>query len=274
MKMSQQIHTNKFNSLLNRKTVIAAILLLLLLSSLQDFLVSSFQDGAFYLGESLLFRSFWLFFPVLIYAQIRILKHFSYLNITQRFFLAVVSIITMTFIHALIFALTVYFYSLLFMDHFYTPNKTFLYTLSEDLLKYLLFYTGTAITLYWKNQPSATLLSPNVLPESFTISNGAQKIIVPIAEIQVITASPPYCLLQTADKKHYHAVTLKSLEALLPPTTFIRVHKSAMVNLLFVKSIKSRGNGDYDISMQNESLVRLSRNYVAAFKKSGLIHSA
>jgi DNA-binding LytR/AlgR family response regulator len=80
--------------------------------------------------------------------------------------------------------------------------------------------------------------------------------------------------LQTADKKHFHSATLKSLVAQLPPATFIRVHKSAIVNMAFVKSLQSRGNGDYDITMQNNSIVRLSRNYAAAFKQSGLIHSA
>lgn len=271
--MAQQIHTGRFTSLLTGSIIIPLILLLLFLSSLQDFLVSSYQNGSFYLGESLLFRSFWLFFPAFIFLQIRLLKQYSASSLFKRFVVGLVSIFLLTLIHAAMMALAIYGYSAFFMDHVYTPAKTFFYTLSEDLLKYLLFYTATAIAVFWKQPAAAPAIVNPVLPDALVISNGSQKIIVPIADIQVITASPPYCVLQTADKKHIHSATLKSLSVQLP-ASFIRVHKSAIVNLAFVQSLQSRGNGDYDITMQNDCTVRLSRNYAADFKKSGFIHSA
>lgn len=273
MKLSPHLHTGKTISLLNRKFIIAAILLLLLLSSLQDFLETTFLNGSFYLGESLLFRSFWIFFPFLIYLQIRFLRQFTTASLTKRIVLAITSIAVLTLLHAAIHSMAIYLYSKFFMDHVYTPGKTFFYTITEDFLKYLLFYTATAIAVFWKAPQTEQLPQQTVLPESLIISNGSQKTIVPIAEIQVIIASPPYCVLQTADKKHFHSTTLKSLAAQLP-ATFIRVHKSAIVNLAFVKSLKSRGNGDYDITMQNDNIVRLSRNYAVDFKKAGFIHSA
>jgi two-component system LytT family response regulator len=274
MKLSPHLLTGKTISLLNRKVIIAAILLLLLLSSLQDFLETTFLNGSFYLGESLLFRSFWIFFPFLIYIQIRFLRQFTAVSLTKRIVLAITSIAVLTLLHAAIHAMAIYLYSKFFMDHVYTPGKTFFYTITEDFLKYLLFYTATAIAVFWKAPQTEQPSQQTVLPDSLIISSGSQKIIVPVTDIQVITASPPYCVLQTADKKHFHSTTLKSLAAQLPPATFIRVHKSAIVNLAFVKSLKSRGNGDYDITMQNDNIVRLSRNYAGAFKSSGLIHSA
>jgi DNA-binding LytR/AlgR family response regulator len=50
-------------------------------------------------------------------------------------------------------------------------------------------------------------------------------------------------------------------------TSFIRVHKSSIVNIAFIHSLVSRQNGDYDLIMKDGCTVRASRNYVAALKK-------
>lgn len=52
----------------------------------------------------------------------------------------------------------------------------------------------------------------------------------------------------------------------LDTRTFVRVHKSTIVNLEKVSSFKSRLNGDYDLLLKNGTIVRLSRTYAANFK--------
>ena len=98
------------------------------------------------------------------------------------------------------------------------------------------------------------------------INNGKDNTIVPVEDITRITAATPYVFVHTDCKKHLHAVTLKSITAVLDPNRFIRVHKSTLVNISKVKSYKSRLNGDYDIELCNGEKVRLSRTFAPHFK--------
>lgn len=45
------------------------------------------------------------------------------------------------------------------------------------------------------------------------------------------------------------------------PENFKRIHKSTIVNVDYISEFKSRGNGDYDVIMNDGSVLRLSRNY-------------
>lgn len=85
-------------------------------------------------------------------------------------------------------------------------------------------------------------------------------------DIYQITAETPYISIQLNDKKYLHTETLKSMSTQLDNKVFVRVHKSSIINLDKVVSLKSRLNGDYDITLKNGAEIRLSRNYVADFK--------
>ncbi|RYF37203.1 MAG: LytTR family transcriptional regulator, partial [Cytophagaceae bacterium] len=43
-------------------------------------------------------------------------------------------------------------------------------------------------------------------------------------------------------------------------------HKSCIVNITKVRSYQSRLNGDYDLLLSNEVVLRVSRNYASGFK--------
>ena len=98
------------------------------------------------------------------------------------------------------------------------------------------------------------------------IGNGKNNIVVEVNDIYQITAETPYISIQLNDKKYLHTETLKSMSTQLNKKNFVRVHKSTIVNLDKVVSLKSRLNGDYDISLKNGVEIRLSRTYVANFK--------
>lgn len=87
-------------------------------------------------------------------------------------------------------------------------------------------------------------------------------------DIYQITAETPYISIQLEGKKHLHTETLKSISTQLDNKTFVRVHKSTIVNLDKVISLKSRLNGDYDIFLKNGVELRLSRTYVTNLKSN------
>jgi two-component system LytT family response regulator len=54
---------------------------------------------------------------------------------------------------------------------------------------------------------------------------------------------------------------MQSLEIKLDPETFVRVHRSAIVNIEKIKEIYPRSNGDQDLVLKSGRQLMLSRKY-------------
>jgi DNA-binding LytR/AlgR family response regulator len=84
--------------------------------------------------------------------------------------------------------------------------------------------------------------------------------------IRYIEASRDYVKIQTSDHQFLVHLTMKSLEEQLPPTLFVRIHKSYIVSLSQVKMIKADS-----IIIGNDQSLPLSTHYkenlVKIFKK-------
>ncbi len=104
--------------------------------------------------------------------------------------------------------------------------------------------------------------------KKIVIGNGKNNTVVEVNDIYRITAETPYISIQLEGKKYLHKETLKSISSQLDNKLFVRVHKSTIVNLDKVVSLKSRLNGDYDILLENGIELRLSRTYAANFKNN------
>ena len=234
------------------------------LAILQDLLGSIHQNTSFYLSESLLFRCVWLLFIPLIFLQKYLLTR-SANRQTGKALPIIVTTLSCSLLNAVVFSLLVWWLSWLLFDHTYQAWGTFLYTLSEDLSKYVLVYGAAGIYYVLTGNPPP--VSPPFSPETIWVGTGQHKMIVKIDDIIFITAASPYVVLHTSEKKYIHAESLKSMTAKLPAQQFIRIHKSCIINRKKVVSAKSRLNGDYDIRLVNQAQVRLSRNYVSAYKQ-------
>lgn len=259
-----EIKNNVAANPMDWKLISGGSLGLLWLAILQDLLGSIHQNTSFYLSESLLFRCVWLLFIPLIYLQ-KHLFSWSAHRIRRNGWAVVLPIVSCCFLHAVVFSLLVWWLSLLLFDHTYQPLGTFLYTLSEDVSKYTLVYGAAGV--YYLLPDKQPRVEPASYPETIWVGTGQQKTNVAIEDIIFITAASPYVVLHTSQKKYIHAESLKSITAKLPVQHFIRIHKSCIINRQKVVSVKSRLNGDYDIRLVNQVEVRLSRNYVSAFKK-------
>jgi two-component system LytT family response regulator len=55
--------------------------------------------------------------------------------------------------------------------------------------------------------------------------------------------------------------TMKSLESMLDPSIFQRVHRSTIVNINRVRRLRPHTNGEYFLSLENGQEVKLSRSY-------------
>jgi two-component system LytT family response regulator len=62
-------------------------------------------------------------------------------------------------------------------------------------------------------------------------------------------------------KSHLLRRSLSDLEQDLDPNIFCRVHRSSIVKLDRVRSLKLREDGEYELVLDNGARVRLSRRY-------------
>ncbi len=244
----------------------SVFVLIVAITIFQDFLESGRRGYPFYFNESLLFKTVWfLFIPILTLLYQYLKKRETY-SISQMGLSVGVSIAA----HLVSILIVVWLFSAVFFGGRYGFEKTFGYTLANDLYKLVSVY-GTFVFVY--SYISASYLKTNqsttqVYPlQHIVVSNGNLHTIVNASDIALITAATPYIALHIGDKKHLHAETLKSIGNKLDGRKFVRVHKSIIVNIDHLVSYKSRLNGDYDLILQNDETVRLSRTYVADFKR-------
>ncbi|AFL82592.1 response regulator of the LytR/AlgR family [Aequorivita sublithincola DSM 14238] len=234
------------------------------LTIFQDFLESIRSGSFFYFSESILFKSIWfLFIPILGVLSI-ILKNQNLYTFGKTISLILAPI----FIHLALLTFVFIFLSVLFYNGRYDIYKILTYTLANDLYKLVLVYSIFVIAhryLSYRITDIVSLDNKSYISK-IIIGNGKNNTVVKVNDIYQITAETPYISIQLNDKKYLHTETLKSMSTQLDNKVFVRVHKSSIINLDKVVSLKSRLNGDYDITLKNGAEIRLSRNYVADFK--------
>lgn len=252
-----------------QKKVKAFLLLLLIILGItifQDFLQARYQSYSFYFSESLLFNLYWvLILPVTFLLRFAYRRSKILLNIRLKWASRSLFVLVATILHLLFFALLVFLISAGFYDHTFGFWRNLVYSVSNDLYKYLLIYTAISLIPNQTSQnPEAQQVSER--PDFLLLQAGKRTEKVSTDSILYITSATPYVEFITAEKKYLQQGSLKSFSEKLDPSVFSRIHKSNLVNVRKVDSISSRGNGDYDLLLSNGQELRLSRNYVQNFR--------
>jgi len=98
-------------------------------------------------------------------------------------------------------------------------------------------------------------------PEVLPIRQGRETVRVPVASIRWIDAAGDYMCIHAGNDTHILRGTMKELEELLDPKLFQRVHRSTIVNLRLVKSLRAHMNGEYFLTLDGGHELKLSRTY-------------
>lgn len=241
-----------------RPLLAVGVVLLLVINVFVDLLFTWFRESAFYLSESLLFSSYWLLLlPALLLLSLMVKK-------TKTTGAKILLTVSVLLLHLIVYPALIGIISGLFYEHRYAYRQTFSFALSAYLIKSLIIYGGwLAVDLLrpGKNNPAPSFL------HSLLVADGShRKQVISLQEVLCFSANPPYVNIHHPAKKYLHTGTLKSLEEQLDAGQFVRIHKSHIVNIREVVSVQSRQNGDYDATLSDGTVVRVSRNYAKAFK--------
>jgi two-component system LytT family response regulator len=111
----------------------------------------------------------------------------------------------------------------------------------------------------------AAIESPyiSILP----IKDGHRTVRIKADAIEWIEAAGDYMCVHAEGEVHILRGTMKRLEDGLDPSTFRRVHRSTLVNINHVKSLRPHMNGEYFLTLDCGSEIKLSRNYRDCLKQ-------
>lgn len=90
---------------------------------------------------------------------------------------------------------------------------------------------------------------------------------LPVDEIEHLEASGDYTILTTKNDQFVSSSGIGKLEEILNPDTFIRVHRSTIININSLKEIEKHFNGGMIVKMINGKSFPVSRTYAKLIRK-------
>lgn len=88
-----------------------------------------------------------------------------------------------------------------------------------------------------------------------------------VREIMYLEASGDYTVLSTKGDQFLSSSGIGKLEEKLDPEVFIRIHRSTIINLNFLKEIEKHFNGGLIVKMDNGKTFPVSRTYAKLIRK-------
>ena len=93
------------------------------------------------------------------------------------------------------------------------------------------------------------------------IKSSGQVLFLKIPEIDWIEAADYYACLHVGAKTHPLRRSMSELEHDLDPAAFCRIHRSTIVNLDRVRTLKLGEDGEYEVLLESGTSLRMSRGY-------------
>jgi two-component system LytT family response regulator len=109
------------------------------------------------------------------------------------------------------------------------------------------------------------MMNKETYPERILVNHQRKLITIAAEEIIWIEAYGDYSKLHTLQDIFVSNYGISTLEEKLNPKTFIRVHRSSIINLKQIKELDRYGKS-YDVKMNNNDMVRVSLGYMDKLK--------
>ena len=108
--------------------------------------------------------------------------------------------------------------------------------------------------------------------DRLVVKSGGTTRFVRVADIDCIEAAGVYVSLHVAGKKLLYRATLQELVARLDAMRFVRVHRSAVVNIESIVQLEPRSHGEFDVVLRHGSRSRSAAPIVRCSKVGSASH--
>lgn len=103
--------------------------------------------------------------------------------------------------------------------------------------------------------------------DRLVVKGGGTTRFIRVADIDWIEGAGVYVNLHVAGKELLYRSTLNELAGQLDPLRFIRVHRSAIVNIDSVRELQAISHGEFEIVLKDGHRARISRTYRTQLEK-------
>ena len=111
-----------------------------------------------------------------------------------------------------------------------------------------------------------TIASPTRYLNRLAVRTAGKTVLVDVGEIDWIEAAENYVQLHTSGGGHLLHVTMSTLEKSLDPGTFLRIHRSVIVNVTRIRELQPVMHGEYAITLASGARLQSGRNYSERLK--------
>ncbi len=106
----------------------------------------------------------------------------------------------------------------------------------------------------------------------FVVRNQSKLYFVRASDVDWIDSAANYARLHVSGKEHLVRETLKSIEARLNPEVFVRLHRSAIINVERIASVEPHFHGEYVVTMADGAKLTTSRTHSS--KLRAILHQS
>ena len=131
------------------------------------------------------------------------------------------------------------------------------------LLTWSMAYLG--LTQY-RTRPVAAEGSPPEAPRRLVLRDGKRAVILEAGEINRVEAAGDYVRVHAGAKRLLLRATMAGIEAALPATDFVRIHRSSIVPIAQVRELVPLPNSEYEVVLRDGIRLRASRTYAGRLR--------
>jgi len=111
-----------------------------------------------------------------------------------------------------------------------------------------------------------TIAAPHRTVKRLAVRSAGRTLFVDLADVDWIEAAENYVKLHVGRSGHLLHVAMNTLERSLDPQTFVRIHRSIIVNVERIQSLEPAVHGEYVVTLRNDVRLRSGRTYSETLK--------
>jgi two-component system LytT family response regulator len=106
-----------------------------------------------------------------------------------------------------------------------------------------------------------TLAAPHRALKRLAVRSASKTVFVDVGDVEWIEAAENYAKLHIGRSSHLVHVAMSALEKALDPATFLRIHRSVIVNVGHIQELEPAAHGEYVVTLRSGVRLRSGRTY-------------